>query len=257
MAAIGLAGCAATTAPSARIASASPKPEPELTVPPGGITPPPSETASPGVLPPAIGGEIHCLGLDVTIPPGIFAAPATAERAANGPAAALRNYVHDASNVATGWPASGWRLVGASDDRATFLARAATTWWIATFARDGIDWTFFEGGNCDLQVVLPDGIGFASWRIDPANAPKPGDTTLHLLGTELACANGRPPLGRVRAPIVLPAADAVTIALLVRTIPGGADCPGNPEFPIDVGLSEPLGSRTLFDGSTTPPSSRS
>ena len=49
----------------------------------------------------------------------------------------------------------------------------------------------------------------------------------------------------------------VTIALLVRSVPGGADCPGNPEFPIDVGIGERLGSRALFGGSTTPPSPRS
>src|SRR5262245_43825765 len=193
-AALVLTGCVATTAPSASAPSASP--EPQLTVPPRGISPPPSEVATPAVVPPAIAGEIHCPALDVTIPAAIFGAPATAERAPTGPAAALRSYVSEASTVATGWPAAGWRLVSATDDRATFLARGGDTWWIATFAREGIAWTFFEGGNCDLQVALPNGVGFASWRVDPANAPKPDDTTLHLLGSELACANGKPPLGR-------------------------------------------------------------
>jgi hypothetical protein len=170
---------------------------------------------------------------------------------------ALRQYVHEPSSAETGWPATGWRLVSHQTDAATFLALGPTTWWIATFANAGGGWEFSEGGACDLQVALPTGVGFASWRLDPAQPTEPDGTAVHLLGTELACANGKPPGARVLDPIVIPREEAITIALLVRGIPGGADCPGNPEFSIAISLSEPLGHRALFDGSTVPPSSRS
>jgi len=251
-----LAGCAATTAPPP--ASTGSSAEPSLTLPPGGVTAPPSEAAaSPGVVAPAVAGEVHCASLGITIPLAVFQTPATAELAPDDAANALRQYVHQPTAVETGWPAAGWRLVSRTSDVATFLARGPSTWWIATFAPAGGRWEFSEGGACDLGVALPKGVGFASWRVDPATPPAPGNAALHLLGTELACANGRPPeTARILDPIVLPGDQAITIALLVRNVPGGADCPGNPEFPIVIQLAEPLGSRVLFDGSTTPPTAR-
>jgi len=254
-----LAGCSTAIAPSPQGPPASAGPEPSLTLPPGGVTPPPSAAAaSAGVVPPAVSGEVRCASLGVSIPLAVFQAPATAESAPDDQAAALRQYVHQPSSVETGWPATGWWLVSRGADAATFVARGPTTWWIATFAPAGGRWEFNEGGACDLQAALPEGVGFASWRIDPATPPVPGDTALHLLGTELACANGKPPnAARLLDPIVLPGEEAITISLLVRQVPGGADCQGNPEFPIGINLADPLGSRSLFDGSTTPPTARS
>ena len=252
-----LAGCAATTAPSPPAATA-PVHEPSLTLPPGGVTAPPSEAAaSPVVVAPPVAGDVRCASLDTTIPAAVFQTPATAELAPDDAANALRQYVHQPTSVETGWPAAGWRLVSRTGDGATFLGRGPTGWWIATFARSGLGWDFNEGGSCDLQVALPEGVGFASWRLDPERPAESDGTDLHLLGTELACANGKPPpAARVLAPIVVPGDQAVTIALLVRKVPGGADCPSNPEFPIAIHLVERLGSRTLFDGSTVPPTAR-
>lgn len=257
-AALLLAGCATTTAPSAPPPTAS-APEPSLTLPPGGITPPPSEAAaSPGVIAPAVAGDVRCASLDITVPAAVFQAPATAELAPDDAANALRQYVHEPSSAEIGWPTAGWRLVSHQTDAATFLALGPTTWWIATFANAGGGWEFNEGGGCDLGVALPDGVGFATWRLDPERPAESDGTDLHLLGTEVACANGKPPqAARILDPIVVPGDQAITIALLVRQVPGGADCQGNPEFPVAISLSEPLGNRALFDGSTVPPSSRS
>jgi hypothetical protein len=60
----------------------------------------------------------------------------------------------------------------------------------------------------------------------------------------------------VLPPVLLERDDAVTIVLLVRSIPGGADCPGNPEFSQSVELTAPLGDRPLLDGGTVPPAAR-
>jgi hypothetical protein len=157
----------------------------------------------------------------------------------------------------TGWPATGWRDVDGTPTREVYLAPGNGAWWIATFEPHGDQWEFSEGGKCPLQVALPDGVGFATWRLDPATPPTPDATTIRILGTETACANGRAPVGRVLAPVVLARDDAVTIVVLVRNIPGGADCPSNPEFPLAVELAAPLGDRPLFDGSTVPPTARS
>ena len=51
---------------------------------------------------------------------------------------------------------------------------------------------------------------------------------------------------------MLYAPDTVTIAIVVRTGPGDQDCQGNSPEPVLVDLSEPLGSRLLFDGSSYP-----
>jgi hypothetical protein len=125
-----------------------------------------------------------------------------------------------------------------------------------TPASDG-RWEFFEGGSCPLHVRLPDELGFATWRLDPAEPPAPEDLTITVLVTETACASGKPPLGRLLQPVVLATDDAVTIAIAVRRLPGSQDCPANPEVRAVIQLDESLGDRGLFDGSSFPAAPRS
>ncbi len=102
-----------------------------------------------------------------------------------------------------------------------------------------------------LAVALPDTFAFASWRLDPDRPRDPGSTEVAILALELSCASGAPPGDRLQPPIVIETADAVTIAIVTLKATN-ADCPGNPEFPVVVDLSAPLGGRTLFDGSAYP-----
>ncbi len=107
-------------------------------------------------------------------------------------------------------------------------------------------------GSCDPVVVPPKGEDLASWRLDPAFAdPGPGATVLHVLITELSCANGEPPVGRVLEPRIDYRAHEVAILITVRAISG--DCPGNPWYPVTVKLDEALGNRTLLDAVSYPP----
>lgn len=200
---------------------------------------------------------LSCGGNDTTFPASVLDIPASAELTAGPAADALRQFLNTPEAIQSGWPATGWRTVENTPGQATYLGSVQGSWWIATFRPSGSAWEFWEGGACQLQVDLPDGVSFATWRVDPARRPSPDATTIHLLGTEGACANGEPPVGRVLAPIVLPTEQAVTIVLIVRHVPGGADCPGNPEFTQDVTLADPLGTRGLFDGSTIPPTPQS
>ena len=251
-------GPAPDRSPSVRPADLSPAPD--LTLPPNGgpISPAPSlGLPEPSAMPPGLSGVLACGNDPLTFSADALRQPPTAEQALEPAAAALRRYVTVEAPPEMRMPLSGWRMVVRSPTSITYVAPTADSWRIVTMAADANGWAFFEGGNCDLQVRLPDGVGFATWRLDPATPPVPEATTIRILGTENACANGRAPVGRVLAPVVLARDDAVTIVVLVRHLPGGADCQGNPEFPQAVELTAPLGDRPLFDGSTVPPTARS
>jgi hypothetical protein len=253
-------GSNAPTPPTAPPTGSVSSPGPELTLPPDG------SSASPGPslglpaeseLPPGPSGRLACVNLGVTFPAEALRRPATAEAAADPASIGLRKYVTVEAPPEMSMPRSGWREVARSPASVSFVAPAEDGGWrIATMTPAGSEWTFSEGGNCDLQVQLPEDLSFATWRLDPAHPTNAASTEVRVLGTEGACANGKPPDGRILAPVVVSTAEAVTIALVVRHVPGGADCPANPEFPFSVTLDEPLGTRTLFDGSSFPPQPR-
>jgi hypothetical protein len=257
--ALAIAACATAPTPSPLPTAVTAPNAPSLTLPPGGATAGPSESVKPAptVAAPVLDEAVLTCGtLGLVFPAAALDRPAGQERGSAPEQAALRVYLESPEVFQTGWPTTGWWAVDGTPDRVTYLAPGKDEWWVATFERHGDVWEFSEGGQCPLAVALPSGVGFASWRLDPAAPPTPDATTIRVLGTEAACANGKAPVGRILAPVLLERNDAVTIVLLVRTIPGGADCPGNPEFPQSVELTAPLGDRPLFDGSTVPPAAR-
>ncbi len=168
--------------------------------------------------------------------------------------AALRSYL--AGGVYPGMPADGWRTVVASDASVTFLTQGTATWWFVTMTPDlAGSWQDSEEGECRLAVRLPTTMSYAEWHLDPKHPPKPGDSSVNVLATEMSCANGRPPGERLQAPLIVETGTTVTITLLVRRL-GNADCPSNPEVPVVVRLTTPLGTRALLDGSTYPAAER-
>ncbi len=100
---------------------------------------------------------------------------------------------------------------------------------------------------------VPD-IGPASWWVDPATLPLPASTrTIRGLIHERACASGRSPEGRILDPMVTYRSHAIEVTFTITKRPGGQDCQGNPSFPVEIRLAEPLGTRALLDGSAAPP----
>ena len=94
----------------------------------------------------------------------------------------------------------------------------------------------------------------ATWWVDSTLIPLAPETTeIKGFVMEAACASGQSPEGRVNEPNVEYGADAVTVTFTVTPLDGTQDCPSNPEFPVTVTLTEPLGERSLLDGGTTPP----
>jgi hypothetical protein len=196
-------------------------------------------------------------GPGFTFPNAAFARPPGDELGPDPAAAGLRKYIDGRSATEPGFPKRGWRVVKREPGVVTYVAGAGEHAEVAVMKAGALDtWEFSEGGECHLSVVLPDGIGFARWRLDPAHPPKAGARAVSVLGSELACASGRAPGRRVRAPILVETGKSVVIGLIVTTNPN-ADCQGNPEFRSEIPLAAALGTRALFDGSAFPPAPRS
>jgi hypothetical protein len=150
-----------------------------------------------------------------------------------------------------------WRLAGMDERGSLFLGRdekASDSGWVGVEVyQDEGQWRSTIG-ECDPRRVIAADIGIADWWLDPAfPAPGPDATELHALVLERACASGQPADGRIAEPVIEYAEDVVTITIGVRHAEGDQDCQGNPAVPLTVVLSEPLGDRTLLDGSRVPP----
>jgi len=91
----------------------------------------------------------------------------------------------------------------------------------------------------------------ARWQL--AEPPRPGETALSLLVQEIECASGQSAEGRIVTPEIDYLEDEVVITIRVERRSPGEDCPGNPDTPYTLELEEPVGTRTLLDGSQTPP----
>jgi hypothetical protein len=57
----------------------------------------------------------------------------------------------------------------------------------------------------------------------------------------------------VLEPVIVYASDAITVTIYVTPRPGDQDCQSNPDHPVTVSLGEPIGDRSILDGSASPP----
>ena len=202
-----IAACATAPAPSPRPTAVPAPEEPSLTLPPGGATAGPSESVKPAptVAPPVLDeAALTCGSLDLVFPAAALDRPAGQERGSAPEQAALRVYLESPEVVPD-------RL---ADDRLVGRRRRAGPGHLPRPGERNLvgrdlraarptGWEFSEGGECPLQVALPDGVGFASWRLDPATPPTPERRRSGSSAPRLNCANGKAPVGRVLAPIVL------------------------------------------------------
>lgn len=94
----------------------------------------------------------------------------------------------------------------------------------------------------------------AWWWVDGETLPLTAEATV-IRGflRERSCASGASPLDRALAPTIEYRPDAVVVVFAVVALAGEQDCTGNPAFPVEVRLTEPLGSRSVLDGSEDPP----
>ncbi|MFC7402975.1 hypothetical protein [Citricoccus sp. GCM10030269] len=125
--------------------------------------------------------------------------------------------------------------------------------WILTLSRhDGRLQATGWADSCQPRPALaPD----RSWvRVGvPEQAPDPESTTVEVVVSEQQCASARDPDPHLAAePVVVETDDDVTVYWTSESVTGGAACPGNPWVKRTLTLDEPLGTRTLLDGSAWP-----
>ena len=94
----------------------------------------------------------------------------------------------------------------------------------------------------------------ATWWVAPGETLGATTTVVKAILNERACASGQSPDGRVQEPVIEYTAESVTVTISVVRRSGFEDCPSNPDFPMEITLTEPLGERVLLDGGSLPPS---
>jgi hypothetical protein len=86
----------------------------------------------------------------------------------------------------------------------------------------------------------------ATWTVAPGARITGAARTLNVLVRRFACNDGV--TGRVAAPAIRYGANEIEVTFTVDTRSGFHTCQGNDEVPYLVHLQEPIGSRTLVDG---------
>ena len=115
-------------------------------------------------------------------------------------------------------------------------------------------WAVDSYGACTPRPEVADDVSVAQWWVDPGAEPI-GPESERILAQvhELACASGESADGRILAPTIAYGTDDVTVTVIVESVEGFAECPGNPLTPYLIELDEPLGDRVLLDGGQVPP----
>jgi hypothetical protein len=118
--------------------------------------------------------------------------------------------------------------------------------------RDGA-WAPAGWGGCNIETETA-GFNIARFTIARENQPSPESKTLTLQATERACASGKGPEGREVRTVVAETAEFIDVRVLVAQ--GNVEfhtCQGNPSFPVEIQLEEPLRDRVVRDLWTDPP----
>jgi hypothetical protein len=190
----------------------------------------------------------------IVFAPAALSAPGGAEQESDAAAVALREVLETAPGV----PSTGWIRVGQTASIALFVtpaeAGAEAAYHQVQLEFNGGRWTLGTVGGCPPTAFLGEGLGSATWSVDPAGPAITAETrAFDALVVERACASGQPSDGRIAPPVIVYQADAILITFGVAPRPGAQDCPGNPPGHYEVMLGEPVGDRTLMDAAVFPP----
>lgn len=154
-------------------------------------------------------------------------------------------------------PEGRWKVINIGDDLATFAALAPDSFGYAEFQRLGERWTLSgmgSGSTCEPTVSFPEGLNRVEIRLDPDLPPDLGSRTIHVLATEVECASGREMGDALQGPQVVETETAVLLAFAaIPLAEREVNCQGNPSTPVTIELAQPLGDRTIYDGSYVPP----
>lgn len=170
----------------------------------------------------------------------------------------------DAPRELQGTPASDaeWKVLGGDpvDDPQRLLVGVGH-WAAATGTTNGqyvvLDrvadgWEPSGWGDCNLTPVLVEGASWAEIAAVPGGA-EPDSSVVEVLVYERECTSARDPSPYLHEPVVIERDDTVTLYWTSDIPTGDQTCPGNPRVQRAVKLAQPLGDRTILDGSTWPP----
>ncbi len=117
------------------------------------------------------------------------------------------------------------------------------------------DPTYVRSGQCDIQPMFED-VGRAHWELAPGEMVSTSSQTFKVLVTELECASGTSPEGRIAPAAMLRYEDSEVVVFGVEPLPGPQTCEPGPPAEVILDLGEPLGERQLLDGAELPPEFR-
>jgi hypothetical protein len=128
--------------------------------------------------------------------------------------------------------------------------RPPEEWWFARLLSER-PYINVEGedvliGTTETGVRFVDTSYPASWTLA---TPTTADArSLSLVITEMSCADGESPEGRVLEPQIEYGQEEISISIRVRVRSWAPTCPPNPTYPLTVELSEPVGDRRVVEG---------
>jgi hypothetical protein len=224
----------------------------------GGATGPPSASGSPPAANvSAVPGELDALRYSCGRFPfeaALITAPARTDEDAPAPfAAALRAHLAIPGPDTDFLPDHGWTLAGADAAGAEYVTLGGELGMKSVSVELGpAGWKVTGWGDCRPRLVLPPGVGDAEWTWGGPGAPGPDTRRFEALVSEMSCAGGQSPLGRILGPDVIATADSVIVIFAVRQLGGAQTCPGIAPTRVAVDLGQALGNRTLLDGGRLP-----
>jgi hypothetical protein len=143
-----------------------------------------------------------------------------------------------------------WRLIARTAEEALFGLRTPPDLMMVAVRKDARrgTWSRLDKTAGRPLRVTRDGIRASSWRLDPTYEPAPDDTVLRILVTEQTYAGGKRADGRVLDPDLYEDEHELILTTFVTPIEGFVMRSPNPETPVRVALSRPVGGRELIDG---------
>jgi hypothetical protein len=208
--------------------------------------------AAPSLDPALVAGVTVTCGDGQDFPAELLLGAGQAEGETDSASQALRAILTGPDG--TGLPSTGWHRVISAPNSVLFVAPDGSDWSMVQLTAAAGGWFLDLSGGCFLGLALPEGIGRASWWLDPAAGIPPADaTSVAAFVLEQSCAGGKSPAGRVLPPVVGASDAAISVMIAIRMRPGGQDCSGNPPLAIKIDLGQAIGSRKLLDAGEFPP----
>ena len=144
----------------------------------------------------------------------------------------------------------GWRLIARTGEEALFGRGMPPELVMVAVRKDARRGTWSRADKTAGRPLRAtrDGIRASSWRLDPTSEVRADDTVLRILVMEQTYAGGKRADGRVLDPDLYEDEHELIVTMFVTPREGFQMRSPNPETPVRVALSQPVGSRKLTDG---------